>query len=138
MVTYHFHKSNTIYSKGIQLYSKYSHVSIEVGGYVYEALVEHGVIKTISTSYDKSTVVKSEIFEGLDENIIIKFLEAQVGKAYDLIGVFSFVWRVLPTRYGYWYCSDIAMVSLMKGLGKEEYDQRQTPQGFYYVTQYVK
>lgn len=138
MVTYQFHKTNNIIGKTIRLYSKYSHVSIKVQGYVYEAVMGRGVIKTPESEWSNDTVVRVEIFEGLDENLIIKFLEAQLDKDYDYFGVISFMWRIFPTRVGYWYCSELAMVSLMKGLGKEEYDQRQSPVNFYYVTQYVK
>jgi len=142
MVTYHFHTSHTPYAQAIELYSKYSHVSIEVGGYVYEAVIfdkysRRGVIKTPVEFYERDTIVKSVSLE-LNEREVINFLNEQVGKGYDFMGVLSFVWRVLPNRMGYWYCSELATVSLAKGKGITEYSQKQTPEDFYYLTQWSK
>jgi len=138
MITYNFHISNTPYAKAIRLYSKYSHVSIEAGDYVYEALVKGGVVKTHKLGWKSETVFKTVSLDNLSENEVIKFLDAQVGKKYDILGVLSFIWRFLPNRIGAWYCSELAMVSLVKGLGVKEFNQKETPEGFYYITQYVK
>jgi hypothetical protein len=144
MITYNFHISDNPYAKAIRTYSKYSHVSIEFMGNVYEAVIldkktrKGGVIKTPVELFNGSTVVKSVSLEVLYPDIVHKFLEAQVGKGYDIMGVLSFIWRFLPDRIGKWYCSEYATVSLAKARGIEEYSQKQTPEQFYYLTQWSK
>lgn len=138
MITYNFHKGIGLYARVIRLYSKYSHVSIVAGGYVYEALVKGGVIKTPVKEWCNDDVVRSVNLDNLSESEVIKFLDEQVGKDYDIVGVLSFLWRFLPAKIGAWYCSELAMVSLVKGLGIKEFDQKQTPEDFYYVMQLVK
>lgn len=144
MITYHFHIDNNLTAKAIRLYSKYSHVSIEFMGYVYEAVMlddktgRRGVIKTPIEFFDRSTIVKSQNIEVLYHKLVHDFLEAQVGKDYDYFGVLSFIWRFLPHNMGAWFCSEIGVVSLAKARGVEEYDQKQTPEDFYKTLQWIK
>lgn len=144
MITYHFHISNNPIAHAIRTYSKYSHVSTEFMGNVYEPIMlykktgKRGVIKTPVELWDNSTVVKSETLEILYPELVHAFLEEQVGKGYDYLGVLSFVWRFFSDRIGRWYCSEMSTVSLAKGRGVEEYSQKQTPESFYQLVQFVK
>jgi hypothetical protein len=144
MITYHFHISNNPIAKAIRLYSEYSHVSIEFMGYVYEAVMldedtgRRGVIKTPVELFDGSNIVKGERIDVLYPREVHAFLEAQVGKSYDYLGVLSFLWRFLPHNIGAWFCSELATVSLAKARGVEVYNQKQTPEDFYKTLQWVK
>lgn len=143
MITYHFHISNKPISRIIRLYSKYSHVSIEFMGHVYEAVMldnkgRRGVIKTPVELWDNRSVVESETVAISYPEIVHDWLEKQLGKDYDYLGVLSFVWRFLPHNIGAWFCSELAMVSLAKAKGILKYNQKQTPEDFYHVIQFVK
>ena len=134
MITFYFHRDKTLLGKTIRFVSRgnYNHVSIGINGYVYESNPTTGVTKRkIDNKYiDKVSFHHS--FE-LDEEEVIYFLEEQIGKKYDFIGVLSFIWIFLKPRQGYWFCSEMAMVALMKGLNKIEYNEKQSPQDFYYI-----
>lgn len=138
MITYNFHITHNVVGKAIRTYSTYSHVSIEFMGYVYEAVMDKGVIKTPVEFYDRSSIVISQSLEVLYPQVVHTWLEEQVGKGYDIIGVLSFIWRFLPNRIGRWFCSELATVSLAKARGVEEYNQKQTPESFYQLTQFIK
>lgn len=134
MITYNFHSTDTLIGNGIKTYTKsnFNHVSISIMGYVFEADIKKGVVKVEEKDFDYSTVVTSITLHKIN-NIeqVFNWLNGEVGKGYDLIGVFSFIWRFLPNRIGRWYCSEYAKVSLAKALNVYKYNQKVTPQGLY-------
>lgn len=138
MVTYNFHKTNTLIGYLIRIFTKseFNHVSVTVDGYTYEADILQGV--WVVPKEKNIGIIKSVEIKKVNDCEVIYFINEQLGKKYDLLGVLSFIWRFLPNRIGRWYCSELAMVSLCKGLGVEEFNQKVTPKDFYYVTQLVK
>jgi hypothetical protein len=133
MVTFYFVKSHTLIGKLIRITSggKYNHVSIWVRGYLYEASMKYGVTK-VRCDRDYRSSNWLHVWD-LNEDKVVEFLDAQVGKRYDWLGVISFIWIFVQQGVEKWFCSELAMVALMKGLGKEEYNQRQSPIDFYYL-----
>lgn len=134
MITFYFHSSNTVFGKAIKFFSRgqYTHVSIGVNGYIYEAREGKGVIRRKADTDLKS--VNYVHFFDLDEKAVEEFLKKQLGKGYDWLGVLSFVWRFIRQGRNVWYCSELALVALAKGKGVKEYNQRQSPTDFYYIT----
>lgn len=118
------HRSKTVLGFLIRFFSigDYSHISMLLGGYVYEAHAIKGVIKTPVESWDDKCVVdKKEMILSHDILMEVKeWLEKQVGKKYDYIGIISFLFASLPPRRGYWYCSELATVTFAKALGKTD------------------
>lgn len=139
MVVFNFHASDSFLSRAIRACSdgKYSHVSIFLDGYIYEAHIKQGVRKYKSTWDGANDIIESIYIKITKEQKkrLKKFLEAQVGKKYDLLGVLSFIWFFLRPKKGQWFCSEYAMVAFMKILGIKSgnYDQKQSPYGFYLI-----
>lgn len=129
MLTIYFHKTDNLIGKAIRFQTQgvVNHVSFKIGKKVYDADIGQGV-----QAYDtkKHSVVKTYTFKGGDIKTAQEFADKQVGKDYDLLGVLSFIWGFIPERKGSWYCSEYAMVVLMKYLGvkSEAYNQKQSPQ----------
>jgi len=130
MITFHIHYGNHLVSKLIRYFSNgnFNHVSIHLGDFIYEAKEGAGVIKTLVSKWDKSTVVESYSFEGSDlsEQRVFKFLEEQVGKGYDYTGILSFIWGFRHPVEGKFYCSELGFVTLAKWLNipSESYDNQ--------------
>lgn len=151
MITFNAHRGDKLLSKLIRLLSRgnYNHVSIELRGHIYEAHIhipswiakalntffafncfrEYGVLKTPVELWDNSTVVASQTLKISPEREeeVYSFLEKQVGKKYDTRGILSFLFIYLKPRMGYFYCSELAVITLYKafGMGKEDYDELQ-------------
>jgi len=143
-IRYNFHSSDTLLSESIRAVScgNFSHTSIETEQLVYEAHLKHGVRVIHSTQYNFADIKATVPVLVTDEQYakVLQFLNNQVGKKYDLIGVLSFVWFFLKPKNGQWYCSELAMVSLMKAIGihKGCYDQKQSPSSFFLTAQMLK
>lgn len=137
MVTYYFHRSNTIIGKLIRFTSGgiYNHVSIGINGYIYEARMDRGVTR-VRCDKDHNAINCIHLWD-LDEQKISEFLDLQVGKRYDWMGVISFIWIFIKQGVEKWFCSELGMVSLMKGMGLKEYNQRQSPIDFYYLLKII-
>ena len=138
----HFHKWTSLISKAILLCSEYSHVSIESGLFIYEAHIHTWVRKVLRTEWDDTTIIHTMDFDRWPkhEARMVSWLEKQVGKKYDILGVFSFIWIFLKERKGRWYCSELWMCALMKLLWvwKDEYEQKQSPANLYYLCLILK
>jgi len=123
------HISGTNIGKVIRFFSygKYNHTSIEINNYVYEANFKYGVIRTKTDIWNSDTVAKSHtvILTKRGNNRVLSFLEIQLGKKYDWIGVFSFVFQFLKPRAGYWFCSELGMAAFLKAIDKELDDKSQ-------------
>ena len=91
--------------------SKFSHVAIEVDNNIYEAWYKTGVRK-FKTPGSYSEVIE---VEGLKENDIKAFLEAQVGKPYDFKAIFSFMFRHNWEDLKAWFCSELVAMALKVG-----------------------
>lgn len=134
MTTFYFHRTNNLLGRTIRFVSRgnYNHVSIGINGYVYESNPTTGVTKKQADGNYCNTIAWHHSFD-LNEEEVMYFLEGQLGKKYDIIGALSFIWIFFKPRIGFWYCSELATVALMKGLGKTEYNEKQSPQDFYYL-----
>jgi len=142
-VKFQFHRGEAKISKLIRFFSRgeYNHVSIRTHRYIYEAHIKQGVIKTPINKWDDSTVVittKISVSNAGYTNMI-KFLNEQVGKKYDIMGILSFFFILLPPRKGYWYCSELASVALEKAKIKDGMlDNRKiSPQMFFDILNLV-
>jgi len=153
---FNVHYGKGIISKLIRLFSQgeFNHTSVEIGGNVYEARAhlpswlarflnkflafdcfkEYGVIKTPVHSWDNSTVVGSRTLkiDPQQELLVEGWLNQQVGKKYDTLGVLSFVWALTREKKGKWFCGEYNYVALMKALNIEVYNQRKSPHDFWY------
>lgn len=96
-----------------QTWGRYSHVAIEIGGWVYEAVPVKGVRKLPAASYNWKDV---DIFtaDGYNEAVVWAFLETQVGKPYDYLGVLRFLPRWKNSDYSSkrWFCSELFFTAL--------------------------
>jgi hypothetical protein len=140
MFTLHFHKTNTPIGKSIRVVTRgrVNHVSIEINNTVYESdMKKGGCVKTDSMLFDRSTIVESITFTGGNESVVL-WLEKQLGKGYDYLGVLSFLWILLPERKGKWYCSEKGMVALAKYLGLSVYNQKQSPNDLLILAKQIK
>ena len=136
MLTLHFHRTNTLIGKAIRLQTGgvVNHVSIQQGNIVTEAQMFKGV----TGNHNEKTIVESFTFKKGDDQIARDFAKMQMYKKYDWLGVLSFVWNFLPERIGKWYCSELAMVVLMKYLGIKNYNQKQSPQSLLELCRILK
>lgn len=137
VITYNFHVGKGIISTLIRFFSagSYSHASIRVGDVVYEAQYGKGVRKVAASLFPTTNVKATLDFMADDAQMVsvTQFLEDQVGKRYDYLGILSFLWMFVRQKEGKWFCSELATVSLMKLLDVPtgHYNQRQSPFDFY-------
>jgi hypothetical protein len=126
MLTLHFHRTNSPIGKAIRLQTggSVNHVSCNIRFSKIEADMRKGV----HHGYNEDTIVESFTFEKGDLTEAMKFAFEQIGKKYDWLGILSFIWNFVPEKIGAWYCSELAMVLLMKFLGITNYSQKQSPQ----------
>ena len=150
MITFQFHRGDKFLSKLIRVIvsilsfgrARYNHVSIRVGQTVYEAMIFvkygdktlKGVIKVPYSKWKGKKTVKNKITiqaTRKDEKRVRDFLNAQVGKKYDITGFLNFVWIFLPPAKGKWFCSELAKVAGCKLAGikssEQGYNQKVTP-----------
>jgi len=142
-MTFQFHKNNSFISRLIRLLShgEFNHVSILAGEFVYEAHIDKGVVKTHQDKWNSSTVVDRIEYYSYNQPEVVEWLEKQVGKKYDITGIFSFISIFAKPRMGYWYCSELAMVafSKMKGIQDEDIEnQKVSPYLFYKILELNK
>lgn len=138
-IQFQAHRGDALISRAIRLLSpKYNHISIRIEDTVYEAHIGTGVTETpYKTWKGKKTVVAKKSIEvdivtALD---IMDFLFRQVGKKYDVLGIFAFIWIFFKPRKDRWYCSELAQVILYKTLGmrstEDNYNQKVSPFAFW-------
>lgn len=132
LVTFNTHCWKSFVSRVVQFFSRgASHSSIQVGDFVWEATFDKGVIKTPLEEWEPlSTVVDKVHFEiprwrGKE---LVQWLDRQVGKGYDFLGILSFIWILIPQKVGKWYCSEMNTVALYKFIVQaKEYIQKKNP-----------
>ena len=139
MFKLNYHHWEALISKGIQNItdSDINHVSIEVGGFIYEAHIHCGVRKVAIEDWDSSTVFKVQEFHCYPKRMAnaVAFVEKQIWKKYDTLWALSFLWVFLRQKRGKWYCSELAYVFLMKCIwvASSEYNQRKSPKDVYEI-----
>ena len=137
-ITFNFHRGDAFISKAVRAVSRgfFNHVSMTYNGHVYEAHMFVGVIKTPVAEWDCSTVHTTLTFKVKKQHQaeLLDFLEAQVGKGYDYLGLLNFVLVSTKEREGMWYCSEFAKVGFAKAIGFKnagQYSQRESPSSSY-------
>jgi len=112
----YFYKWTSLISRLIQLrtFSKFSHVSIEVAGTVYEAHINKWVVESPHPwTYNTAEYETIEVKENTP--IVKEFLKRQVGKKYDLLAIFVLLGNESNRNdNGKWFCSELASMALYK------------------------
>jgi uncharacterized protein YycO len=100
-----------------QTRGEYSHAAIIAGGVLYEAKEFKGTRKRMAVD-DEKAIYDDFLVETTKEqrDILIGFLEKQMGKDYDYSMVIRFLTRQQEQRAstGKWFCSEIIFASLRK------------------------
>jgi uncharacterized protein YycO len=118
VVKLHFYKGKTLISRAIKLFtfSKYSHVSIETRGVVYEAW-QGGVQKSNTPSRLHKDGTKFDTIELIvteeQENTIFSFCDFWVGEPYGYLDILNYVFRVRKNAPGL-ICSELARQALVE------------------------
>lgn len=132
-----FCKSNDIGGFLIRLFtlSKWNHVAIQVGDYVYESLYPQGVVKTHIDNYkpwDEQEAVDISIEDSLK---LYEFLQAQLGKSYDKKAIIAFPFRASWHNAEQWFCSELVAEALLlfSSYKIDEKSSRVTPGDLYKI-----
>jgi uncharacterized protein YycO len=95
---------------------EYSHAAVIAGGVLYEAKEFEGLRKRMAV--DENKEYDDFLVETTKEqrDILIKFLEEQMGKKYDYSMVIRFITRQQEQRAstGRWFCSELCYAALRK------------------------
>ena len=98
-----------------QTWGRYSHVAIEIGGWVYEAVPRRGVRKTPAAKYNWVNVdVFTTDFGDRFDIPIREFLEDKLGRSYDYLGVLRFIprWKEVHSQSKRYFCSELVFAAL--------------------------
>lgn len=112
------YQGKSIISKLIrwQTRSIYSHIAVELDdGSIIEAWLTDGVIHRDSFNEGHTDGTPVDFFQvkGLvDSSKAEEFLWKQVGKKYDWISVFRFLWHTPAEKNNRWFCSELAEKAL--------------------------
>jgi uncharacterized protein YycO len=104
-----------------QTRSKYSHVAIVVGDWLYEAWQGAGVRKVPYAEHvaknggDNVDVFRLDPGLPFDEAAALAYLEARVGKGYDYWGVIRFVTRRRMPANDKEFCSEYGFSAVLSG-----------------------
>lgn len=99
-----------------QTRSHYAHAAIQVDDMLYEALPFKGVIRRFLRSDDnKADTFFLDLNGGFLASRVKTFLDEQVGKKYDFLGVLRFLTREKERRHNRYFCSELVYEALMQG-----------------------
>lgn len=126
-------KGNNPFSKAIQLFtfSRWSHIGIIKGDYVYEAAAFKGVIKTPLAEFKARYKGKWEIIERDVPNLEYTYNKAEelLGKKYDYFGVFGIAVRLNLNSKNRYQCGEF--VATCMGFKRPDYCWRANPQNIW-------
>jgi hypothetical protein len=127
-VTVNLHRPDSIEGRLISFFTRspYSHTSLEVGRYRYQAQLGAGVTEDSVTEPDASIAERCDIEVTSQQEIALEsFLIKQIGKPYDLKAVLQFlaVIRIVAgdsahevqearKKRGRWFCSELIVAAL--------------------------
>lgn len=151
VIKFHFIDGGTILSKMLKYWTEgdFSHVSVDVGGIVYEANghnpIKNGVVIADSPLTHHKDVNPASLktltlpVPESQHNAIINFLMNTVGQGYDYMGAANFVNRGIMGKPNKWYCSELASVVFYLAIG-EPLDGKKliSPQRLYDQIYYYK
>jgi uncharacterized protein YycO len=105
-----------------QTWGKYSHVAVQIGDWIYEA-VPPRVRKVEASKYNwKGVDIFTTYLQGKSnqsfEQLLEEALTKELGKRYDYCGVLRFLPRQSAQNPNRWFCSELVF-SVFKQLGIE-------------------
>lgn len=118
MITVFFCSGDSKVSEIIQRASmaRWSHVAIAVDGFVYEALMQGGVIKSTASDFARNANPQDSLRIAVPNKIgLVSFLESCVGAGYDWGGLFGYPGRRDWEEPGRWFCSELVAAALIQG-----------------------
>lgn len=96
----HFYRWTRFFSKLIQwrTFSEFSHVAIEMNGFIYESKEWKWVIKTKPRNTPPTSLKKTLTYDIPPEKAqkVLEYLENQLWRGYDYLWLLSFFW--IPKR----------------------------------------
>lgn len=124
-IKFHFHGSKSLVSRIIQwrTNSAFSHVSVEVGGYYYQAYFQSEFYRTIDPDDDITETVDLEVDDDTYATIE-KMLRSRLGIPYDYSSVIGWLLNRHRQSNKKWYCSEMALEVLSKIIGKTLHFQK--------------
>lgn len=115
-VTVVFASNNQPASLVIKLFtlSHWSHVAIlDDEGYIYDSTLISGVRRIHFNEWrEHYRELDFTIFPVKDRKLVYEFLNSQVGKRYDTLGIFSFILRKNYENKNKWFCSELVAHAL--------------------------
>ena len=114
-IKFHFYRGQRIFSKIIQwrTFSEFSHCSVEIDGYIYEAIEGTWVrrIKALKTAPKSLIYTIEKVITPEQHKNAKKWVKSQLSKPYDYIGLLAFLWvpKRRKTDEKYW-CSEFICV----------------------------
>ncbi|MCK7542965.1 hypothetical protein MLC59_02115 [Marinobacter bryozoorum] len=110
----HFRRSNLPGALLVQaaLFSRWSHVAIEIGDTVYDATMSRGVQSWPAAGYtDRYSETETVELPG-DETAARDFLRRQLGKKYDWMALVALPFRTTWQSPHRWFCSELVAKAL--------------------------
>jgi hypothetical protein len=115
-------------------YGPYSHCEIVINGVMYSADSRNNIVRKAYFMQDVSKW--DEVTLNLPSAPIKAFLESQLGKEYDYIGIiFSQIFNLKFHNKNKWFCSELCAAALKTDLGILQSSQRIHPNKLYGIVQ---
>lgn len=134
-VLYSTTKSPFSWAVRLLTWSRWSHVSLICGDYVIEAHALHGVVKTpLSEALREADEYLIEQIPCSRPDAVIAAAGRQVGKRYDWLALFGFLFRRDWQAIDKWFCSELVAWSFQAAgcpLFRAERLRRVTPEHLY-------
>lgn len=141
MTNIYFCTNNTIYNKLVRLFTgfKYSHVVIVKDGRIIDSSFPKGV-KEYSFNGFLNNYKEYELITINFDDEVFNIAKKEIGKKYDLLAIFSFLFKRNWQEKDKWMCSELAAYCLCSAgykLLKQRYNKI-SPKDLYYMLQEVK
>lgn len=128
-------KGSNIFSQAIKLKtdSRWSHIGLVAGNFVYEAAAFKGVVKTPLSEFKKRYKGKWEIIEVCvkDADYVFTTAKSLVGCGYDYWGVFGLAFRLNLSEDRRYQCGEYMAECL--GFWRESHLYKATPEAFWLI-----
>jgi len=134
-VLYSTTKSPFSWAVRLLTWSRWSHVGIISGGHVIEAHALHGVVKTpIHEAIESADQYLVELVPCSNPAGVLAAATRQIGKSYDWLALFGFLFRRDWQAIDKWFCSELVAWSFQAAgcpLFRAERLRRVTPEHLY-------
>lgn len=124
MIIMHFTRGTGLVPRVIQwiTWSDVTHVALEVNGHVYEANHSDGVKKTTAIYWKHANkAIRSIQLNHLNDKVILKRLENEVGKKYDFANLFCYPFRCDYQHKNRWTCSELISYAIQELVPHQHY-----------------